>query len=141
MGMNEGLIAFVTEDGSTISPHFGRAQYYEIATLRNGQPIDRQRVNKAGHHTFSPEGHLHGGDGHEHHQTERHMTMTAPLAGVEALVARGMGMGAYQHLLSSGIRPILTDLATIDEAIAHYVAGTLQDNPRRLHHHGPRRNT
>jgi predicted Fe-Mo cluster-binding NifX family protein len=53
------------------------------------------------------------------------------------LVARGMGMGAQQHLVASGIQPILTDLHTIDEAVEHYIAGTLVDNPSRLHAHGP----
>jgi len=65
------------------------------------------------------------------------MAMTAPLAGVAALVARGMGMGAQQYLAASGIRPILTDLHTIDEAVQHYLAGTLVNNPQRLHDHGP----
>jgi predicted Fe-Mo cluster-binding NifX family protein len=56
---------------------------------------------------------------------------------VSALVARGMGMGAQQHLLAEGIEPILTDLRTIDEAVEQYLAGTLVHNPRRLHEHGP----
>ncbi len=63
--------------------------------------------------------------------------MTAPLAGVSVLIARGMGMGAQQHLLAEGIEPLLTDLRTIDEAVEHYIAGTLLHNPRRLHDHGP----
>lgn len=126
-------IAFVTDDGSTISSHFGRALYYEVITLQNGKVADRKRVSKAGHHTFGPEAH---GD-HGHHDDHKHAAMTAPLAGVAVLVARGMGMGAQQHLVASGIQPILTDLHTIDEAVEHYVAGTLVDNPHRLHDHGP----
>jgi predicted Fe-Mo cluster-binding NifX family protein len=126
-------IAFVTDDGSTISSHFGRALYYEIITLQNGKIADRRRVNKAGHHSFGPE--AHGADGH--HDDDKHAAMTAPLAGVAALVARGMGMGAQQYLVASGIRPILTDLHTIDEAVQHYLAGTLVNNPQRLHDHGP----
>jgi predicted Fe-Mo cluster-binding NifX family protein len=62
--------------------------------------------------------------------------MTAPLAGVSVLVARGMGMGAQQHLMAEGIEPVLTDLHTIDEAVEHFLAGTLVNNPRRLHDHG-----
>ena len=67
---------------------------------------------------------------HGHDDDQKHATMTAPLAGVAVLVSRGMGMGAQQHLVASGIQPILTDLHTIDEAVEHYVAGTLVDNPR-----------
>jgi predicted Fe-Mo cluster-binding NifX family protein len=122
-------IAFVTDDGLTISSHFGRALYYELVTLQDGRVIGRTRVGKAGHHSFGPE--VHEGD-HGH----KHTLMTAPLTGVSTLVARGMGMGAQQHLLASGIEPILTDLHTIDEAVEQLLAGTLAHNPRRLHDHG-----
>jgi predicted Fe-Mo cluster-binding NifX family protein len=133
MESSNNTIAFVTDDGSTISSHFGRALYYEVITLQNGKIADRRRVSKTGHHTFGAEAH---GD-HGHHDDHKHAAMTAPLAGVAVLVARGMGMGAQQHLVASGIQPILTDLHTIDEAVEHFVAGTLVDNPRRLHNHGP----
>jgi predicted Fe-Mo cluster-binding NifX family protein len=129
----KSTIAFVTDDGSTISSHFGRALYYEVITLHDGKVTDRKRVSKAGHHSFGPEAHSEQG----HHDDHKHATMTAPIAGVAVLVARGMGMGAQQHLVASGIQPILTDLHTIDEAVEHYIAGTLADNPRRLHDHGP----
>lgn len=130
-------IAFVTDDGTTISAHFGRALYYEIITLREGRVAERKRVSKDGHHTWGQEG--HGSTGHEHgqHQAHKHAAMTAPLAGVSVLIARGMGMGAQQHLIASGMEPILTDLGTIDEAVQQYSAGTLANNPRRLHAHGP----
>jgi len=129
-------IAFVTDDGSTISSHFGRAIYYEIITLKDGKIAERKRVSKAGHHSFDQES--HGGHGHElsHNDVHKHATMTAPLTGVTVLVSRGMGMGAQQHLLASGIQPLLTDLQTIDEAVQHYLAGTLTNNHRRLHDHG-----
>jgi predicted Fe-Mo cluster-binding NifX family protein len=133
MATPNNTIAFVTDDGSTISSHFGRALYYELITLQDGKVTDRKRVSKAGHHSFGPE--AHGEHGHD--DDHKHATMTAPLAGVAVLVARGMGVGAQQHLVTSGITPILTDLHTIDEAVEHYVAGTLVDNPRRLHAHGP----
>jgi predicted Fe-Mo cluster-binding NifX family protein len=85
---------------------------------------------KVGHHSFGPYQEREGDHGHKHE------LMTAPLIGVSTLIARGMGMGAQQHLLVSGIEPILTDLHTIDEAVVHYLAGTLTHNPRRLHFHG-----
>ena len=137
METNKTTIAFVTDDGLTISAHFGRAQYYEVVTLQDGQVRQRRRMTKSGHHTYheATDQHQGGGQGHQHH--DKHAAMTAPLVGVQALIARGMGMGAHQHLLASGIRPILTDLHTIDEAIEQFIQGSLQDNPRRLHQHGP----
>lgn len=136
MNTDQHSIAFVTDDGATISAHFGRALYYEILLLDGGKVVGRRRVEKAGHHTWGGGHHEEDGHGHGHHQDHKHAAMTAPLAGVSVLVARGMGMGAQQHLLGSGIRPILTDVQTIDAAVEHYLAGTLADNPRRLHDHG-----
>jgi len=132
MAIPNSTIALVTDDGTTISSHFGRALYYEIVSLKDGQVAERKRVEKAGHHSFGAQ--AHGGDGH--HDDHKHAAMTAPLAGVAVLISRGMGMGAQQHLLTSGIQPILTDLHSIDEAVQHYLAGTLAHNPKRLHDHG-----
>ena len=132
MGTSNRTIAFVTDDGSTISSHFGRAQYYEIFTLRDGKIADRTHVSKAGHHSFGPAAH----DGQGHDDGVKHTTMTAPLTGVGVVVARGMGMGAQQHLIASGIQPILTEIHDIDEAVKHFLAGTLVNNPGRVHDHG-----
>jgi predicted Fe-Mo cluster-binding NifX family protein len=137
MEKKNSVIAFVTDDGQTISPHFGRALHYEIIRLEAGKVVDRSRVSKAGHHSWGEAGHGHGSHEGAQHQGDKHAAMTAPLAGVSVLIARGMGMGAQQHLLAEGIEPLLTDLRTIDEAVEHYIAGTLLHNPRRLHDHGP----
>jgi predicted Fe-Mo cluster-binding NifX family protein len=135
MDTAHSTIAFVTDDGSTISSHFGRALYYEVITVQSGKVTERKRVSKAGHHSFGPG--THGGQDQGHHDDQKHAIMTAPLAGVAVLVARGMGMGAQQHLVDSGIQPVLTDLHRIDEAVEHFIAGTLVNNPERLHDHGP----
>ncbi len=137
MENKNGVLAFVTDDGVTISAHFGRALHYEIVRVHDGKIVERNQVDKAGHHTWGEGSHEHGGQENSHHQDHKHAAMTAPLAGVSVLVARGMGMGAQQHLTASGIEPVLTDLHTIDEAVEHYLAGTLAHNPRRLHDHGP----
>jgi len=139
--MSRTKIAFVTDDGKTISAHFGRAVYYEVITLEDSREIKRERLDKAGHHTFGAHEHHgegHGAHDHQHHAHDhKHQTMTAPIADCAVLVARGMGMGAHQHLAASGIVPILTDEQTIESALEKYKAGALADNPRRLHDHGP----
>ncbi len=128
MQLTDGKIAFVTDDGTTISSHFGRALYYEIVTVKNGTIIKRERVPKAGHHTFvHSEGH-----GHEH----KHGQMLSPINDCQILVARGMGIGARQHCDAMGISVLLTDLKTIDDTIKAIVEGTARHNEKRLHDHG-----
>jgi len=42
-------IVVITDDERTISQHFGRAPYYLVATVDDGQVIEWQRRDKLGH--------------------------------------------------------------------------------------------
>jgi hypothetical protein len=44
-----------------------------------------------------------------------------------------MGSGAYQSMLARGIRPVVTDLTSIDEAALAYAQGTIVDRTDLLH--------
>ena len=52
-------IAFVTDDERTVSQHFGRARYYLVVTLEDGQIVERERREKPGHAQFAGEAHDH----------------------------------------------------------------------------------
>ena len=45
----------------------------------------------------------------------------------------GMGMGAYESMKTRGIRPVVTDIASIDEAVNAYISGDIKDLVDRLH--------
>ena len=136
-------IAIVTDDGKTISAHFGRARHFLVATVEEGKLIDREMRPKAGHHDFVDGGqegtghdheHDHGeGHGHGAGTRERHPRMFAAIADCTVVLARGMGAGAYTGLQDAGIRPIVTTVATIDDALHAYIAGHLEDHPEKLH--------
>lgn len=133
-------IALVSDDGRTISQHFGRAPYYVVVTVENGQVIGREVREKLGHAQFAGqhghEEHGHaGGQGHgfDRAAQDRHSRMAAAIADCQVLIARGMGAGAYQSLQQAGIRPIITDIPTIDEAVRALIEGRLMDHPERLH--------
>jgi predicted Fe-Mo cluster-binding NifX family protein len=130
-------IAVITDDGQSISQHFGRAPYYLVATVENGQIVKRELRNKLGHAQFAnqphPEeqpGQPHGMDPASHN---KHMQMAEAIADCEALLCRGMGMGAYESMKVQGIRPVVTDIVIIDEAIMAYVQGNIVDQVERLH--------
>jgi predicted Fe-Mo cluster-binding NifX family protein len=130
-------IAVITEDGKTISQHFGRAPYYVVVTVEAGQIVDRQMRDKLGHAHFHNEPHEgdqpgqpHGFDPASH---DRHLRMAEAITDCEALLCRGMGAGAYHSMQQRGIRPIVTDLEDIDEAIQAYLNGTIEDRVDRLH--------
>ncbi|HSN77012.1 MAG TPA: NifB/NifX family molybdenum-iron cluster-binding protein [Anaerolineae bacterium] len=128
-------IAAVTEDGVTISQHFGRAPYYVVLTVEDGQVVGREQREKVAHGRGA-DGHVHvAGQAHgfDAASQDTHGRMAAPIADCQVLLARGMGIGAYESLQQAGIRPIITDIAAVDEAVAAYLAGTLTNHTERLH--------
>ncbi len=130
-------IAAITDDGKTISQHFGRAAYYLVLNVENGQIIESQLRNKLGHTHFASQGHEpevpgqgHGMDSASH---QKHLQMAETITDCEALLCGGMGRGAYQSMLSQGIKPIVTEIREIDQAVAAYLKGELIDRVEWLH--------
>jgi predicted Fe-Mo cluster-binding NifX family protein len=130
-------IAAITDNGKTISQHFGRAQYYLVATVENGEIIDRELREKLGHAQFANEPHAadipgqpHGMDPASH---DRHILMAQAILDCKVLLCRGMGTGAYESMKVAGIQPVVTDIVTIDEAVLAYINGRIEDHVDRLH--------
>ncbi len=130
-------IAAVSDDGVTISPHFGRAPFYVVITVEEGRVTGREVREKMGHAHFAGEHHGHSADprghGFDPAAQRRHARMIGAIADCDVLLARGMGAGAYESLQRAGIRPIITDIARIDDAVQAYLEGRLEDHPEWLH--------
>lgn len=130
-------IACVTDDGQTISQHFGRAQYYAVLTVEDGQIVARELRNKLGHAHFANQeaahAHSEGRSGMDPASHNRHLSMAEAIGDCEALVCRGMGYGAYQSMQQLGITPVVADVADVDAAALAYAAGRLIDHTERLH--------
>lgn len=130
-------IAAITDDGKTISQHFGRAAYYLVTTVEDGQIVSVELREKLGHAHFASQPHPeeqpgqpHGMDANAHN---KHLQMAEAIADCEALLCRGMGMGAYESMKARGIRPVVTNIPIIDEAVMAYVTGSIVDQVERLH--------
>ena len=129
-------IAAVSEDGVTISQHFGRAPFYVVVTVQDGRILSRETRDKLGHAQFAGETHDEPreaeprGHGFDPAAQDRHVRMAAAIADCEVLLARGMGAGAYESMRQAGIRPIVTDIGTIDDAVRAYRRGR-PPRPRR----------
>jgi predicted Fe-Mo cluster-binding NifX family protein len=133
-------IAAVSEDARTISQHFGRAPYYVVVTVENGQTVARETRDKMGHAQFGAEPHAeesHGADARGHGfdpaSQDRHVRMAAAIGDCQVVLARGMGAGAYESIKQAGIRPILTDIVAIDEAVQAVISGQIVDQVGKLH--------
>jgi predicted Fe-Mo cluster-binding NifX family protein len=130
-------IALITDDGQTLSRHFGRARYYLVVTVEDGKIVDRDLRDKAGHHTFAPHempGHdTAGPHGFDPASRGRHAQMLAAIADCQVVLAGGMGQGMLQNLEQAGIRPVLTGEPRIDEAIRLFLDGRLEERPGLAH--------
>lgn len=130
-------IAVVTDDQETISAHFGRAQYYRVFTVENNKVVKNEIREKANHSQFAGEHQHHGQHGDSHGMDpgskHRHGIMMDTISDCQVLIARGMGQGAYNNLGERGIKPVLTDIQQIQEALDAYVRGTLLENLDRVH--------
>jgi predicted Fe-Mo cluster-binding NifX family protein len=63
--------------------------------------------------------------------------MVSPVLDCQAVIVRGMGQGAVEHLRRSNLLPVLTELHTIDEVIEAVAADSMDNDPHRIHqHHG-----
>ena len=104
--------------------------------IEDGKIVDRETRAKMGHQTFDAHhpdlapGERHGYDAHSQ---AKHASMAHTIADCEVLIVGGMGWGAYESLKSFGIKPVITDVKSIDEAVKLYLEGKLPNLMERLH--------
>lgn len=130
-------IAAVSDDGQTISQHFGRAKYYTVLTIEDGKIVAREQRQKMGHAQFAGEENAEEqdprGHGFSSAEQDRHSRMAEAVRDCQILLARGMGSGAYYSMEQVGIRPVITEIANIDEAALEAASGTIVDHKEKLH--------
>jgi predicted Fe-Mo cluster-binding NifX family protein len=125
--MSTVKIAAVTDDGQTLSNHFGMATQYVILEAEAGR-ILKQETRQKPHHTVHPD---HNRKEHAH-SDQLHEDMFAPIHDCQVLLVGGMGNGAYQKAIQAGLEVVLTG-GMVLEAAQSYLAGTLASNDQRLH--------
>lgn len=129
-------IAVITDNGSTISQHFGRAAYYAVLTIQDGKVTARELRSKLGHSHVQGE---HATSSHEEHRGmdaashDRHTQMASAISDCQVVICGGMGMGAYESMRRLNIQPVVTDEREIDTAVQAYLAGQLVDHTEKLH--------
>ena len=130
-------VVAISDDGTTISQHFGRAQLYVVVTVEDGKIVNKETRDKGGHHTFAAQespnlapGERHGYDAGSQ---VKHQSMAETISDCQVLLAGGMGWGAYESMQGYNIKPVVTDVKSIDEAVQLYIDGKLANLMERLH--------
>ena len=109
--------------------------FYVVSTVEGGKVVSKEKRPKAGHHTLAS--HEHHAEG-EHHGFDaaseaKHRTMADTIVDCQVLLAGGMGRGAYESLKSYNIKPVVTDVGDIDQAVRLHVDGKLPNLMDRVH--------
>lgn len=115
-------IAAATNDGQTISAHFGRARAFRVATVEEGQIVvweQRDREQDAENDAAA--------------NLDHHDQALAALSDCDVVLSRGMGAGMHMRLQRARIRPILTDVVDIHEAVTAFLEGRLKNRPELVH--------
>lgn len=130
-------IAIVTNDGETISQHFGRSMYYKIYSIEDGKITNQEmRQRGTGHFAQQPssskpvhEPHYdpQGRHGFGAEAQGRHAMMAAEISDCDVLIAGGMGAGAYESFKAAGLNVILTDRYSIEDAVESFLNGSLKN--------------
>lgn len=130
-------IAFVTDDGITITKHFGRAGKYLVVEVGEGKEVSRDLRDKMGHkqfHTIKRED--KSTDRHSHDNPadhSKHMQMMAAIEDCDVVVCGGMGRGAFRSIVSLGKEVFMTNAGDINDALSAYLAGELVNMSDLVH--------
>ncbi|MCB2224780.1 MAG: iron-molybdenum cofactor biosynthesis protein [Actinobacteria bacterium] len=116
-------IAIASNDGVSVGRHFGRVRGFVVLTVEDGAVTGREE---------RPSPRANGGGRGEHGHADC-FEVAGVIGDCEALVAGGMGRGAYGRFTEAGIETILTDERSVEEAAARYAAGDLPHVERLLH--------
>jgi predicted Fe-Mo cluster-binding NifX family protein len=116
-------IAFPTRDDQTIPGHFGHMTALIVVEVVDGKETSRERRDMSD----MPE----CGDGHE----ERPAFVVNVIKDCDVLIAGGIGAPLVQKANAVDVDVVLTDTHSINEALAMYLAGTLENTPELAHHH------
>ena len=119
-------IAVPTDDGVTISHHFGQAKQFKVCTIENNQVVDTELREKASH--------LHGDHSHADGIHPGQLMVTL-ISDCSVLLSGGMGTPAFNKARAAGLEVVLTAVHSIDDAITAYLAGTLKNDPGLIHIH------
>ena len=114
-------IAIPTDDGASISGHFGRSAAFLIFETEDGRITGRStRTNHAKHTQGSCGQHSAGSQAHSH------TGILSALEGCEVVICAGMGSRAAEALKAGGVREIVvTTPGLVEETVLAFLSGTL----------------
>ena len=118
-------IAFPTRDNETITGHFGNMKTMLVVDVDGGVETGREHRDMSG---------MPACDDAKHSRPDY---VVGVVKDCDAVIANGIGAPLVHKMQHVGVDVVLTSNLSIDEALASYVAGTLDNEPELAHapHH------
>ncbi len=117
-------IAVPTNDGVSISRHFGRSAEFLFFDVEDKAITARATRSNAGQHS-SDAGHAHRQCCE--HGEHSHAGVLSTLADCETVICSGIGDGAARALQARGVKIILVQPGLAEEAVSAWLAGALAE--------------
>jgi predicted Fe-Mo cluster-binding NifX family protein len=115
-------IAVPTNDGTSISEHFGRSAAFLIFETESGKIKSHRLTSNVGKHSHPQGEHKDPSTGVHFHD---HTGILTTLQGCEMLICAGMGHGAAEALKGRGMQIVFAPPGPADETVAAYLDGKL----------------
>lgn len=121
-------IALGSDDGETLSNRFGIARGVVVVTVQDGAEVAREQRDKAYNLTHHHD-HDHDDDDHDH---EPPTDKFAAITDCDVLITRSIGPHGAAYAESLEMQLFTVREKTVAEALAGYLDGTLEHDPRRV---------
>jgi len=117
-------VAIASEDGVTISHHFGRSACFIVFEAQDGKITNREKRSNT--YTAFATGECDGQGHHAPNATHSHAGIVNALRDCGAVLCYGMGWRAAEDLKQNGIQAfVLAAEMSPEEAVAAFAAGKL----------------
>jgi len=126
--MSRFCIAIPSEDGQTVSEHFGEADRFVVVFVEDGRVLGWEERSKPVHR-HEP------GEEHTHRPGEHLPKMIEPVRECRVFILGGIGRPGYEQLLAQGYEVFLA-AGPIDQLVDAYLKGQLTSDLSRVHEPG-----
>ena len=113
-------IAVASDDGKTISHHFGRALGFQIFEIKNDRitnQVYRKNIGKSNGECGSC----------------NHDVIIYNIKDCDVLISYGMGRRIYDDLTKNNIQVVVSDEETVDAAVKRFIKKELENRLDKLH--------
>ena len=115
-------VAVPTQDGTSISQHFGRSKSFFVFDIDDGNIVGRAVRDNT--FTAHAKGECH--EGHDYSHPHGHGEIVDALRDCESVLCYGMGWRAAEALKEGGVNAhILQEEMSPEEAVEKYISGDL----------------